>query len=116
MTVIGIAGCTALLVTGFGLRDSIGDIVSKQYDELMLYNLDVTVDEPDEADILQLEKFADSGAVTDYMSVHSDYGKVKERRFIDIYITVPEDETRFDDFMVLRERRGRSRSSSVAAR
>ncbi len=108
MTVIGIAGCTALLVTGFGLRDSIGDIVSKQYDELMLYNLDVTVDEPDEADILRLEEFADSGAVTDYMSVHSDYGKVKANGdSYDIYITVPEDETRFDDFMVLRERRGK---------
>ncbi len=108
MTVIGIAGCTALLVTGFGLRDSIGDIASKQYNELTLYNLDITVNEPDEADISKLEKFADSGAVTDYMSVHSDYGKVKANGdSYDIYITVPEDETRFDDFMVLRERRGK---------
>lgn len=108
MTVIGIAGCTALLVTGFGLRDSIGDIASKQYNELTLYNLDITVNEPDEADISKLEEFADSGAVTDYMSVHSDYGKVRVNdESYDIYITVPEDETRFDDFMVLRERRGK---------
>ena len=39
MTVIGIAGCTALLLTGFGLRDSIGDIVGKQFGELYQYDL-----------------------------------------------------------------------------
>ena len=31
MTVVGIAGCTALLVTGFGVRDSVSDIVGLQY-------------------------------------------------------------------------------------
>ena len=30
MTVIGIAGCSALLVAGFGIQDSISDIVTKQ--------------------------------------------------------------------------------------
>lgn len=39
MTVVGIAGCTALLVTGFGVRDSISDIVTLQYDELNQYQL-----------------------------------------------------------------------------
>ena len=34
MTVFGIAGCTALLVTAFGLRDSIHDIDDKQFGEL----------------------------------------------------------------------------------
>ena len=43
MTVIGIAGCTALLVTGFGLRDSISDIVDKQFFEINKYNMTVYV-------------------------------------------------------------------------
>ena len=38
MTVIGIAGCTALLLTGFGLKDSINAIVGKQFDEIFLYD------------------------------------------------------------------------------
>ncbi|MCI8537084.1 MAG: FtsX-like permease family protein [Oscillospiraceae bacterium] len=38
MTVIGIAGCTALIVTGFGIRDSILDIMAIQYDELYEYH------------------------------------------------------------------------------
>lgn len=41
MTVVGVAGCTALLLTGFGLRDAIGDIVGKQYGEIMRYDLTV---------------------------------------------------------------------------
>ncbi|HBP37203.1 MAG TPA: hypothetical protein DD640_00355 [Clostridiales bacterium] len=44
MTVIGIAGCTALLVTGLGLRDSIGAIIGKQFDEIFLYDAQVVLD------------------------------------------------------------------------
>ncbi|MCH5324447.1 MAG: FtsX-like permease family protein [Eubacterium sp.] len=38
MTVVGIAGCTALLLTGFGIYDSVSDILTKQFDEISLYN------------------------------------------------------------------------------
>ena len=37
MTVIGIAGCMSMIITGFGLRDSIGDIVTLQFDKLWHY-------------------------------------------------------------------------------
>lgn len=43
MTVLGVAGCTALLLVGFGLQDSIMDVVNKQYAELTHYNLSVTL-------------------------------------------------------------------------
>ena len=42
MTVFGIAGCTALLLTGFGLRDSIRTIVDKQFGTLFLYDMTLT--------------------------------------------------------------------------
>lgn len=45
MMIIGIAGCTALLITGFGIRDSVCDIVDIHYDTIMKYDLSVTVDE-----------------------------------------------------------------------
>lgn len=38
MMIIGIGGCTALLVTGFGIKDSIGGTVGKQYDEIQIYD------------------------------------------------------------------------------
>ena len=43
MTIVGIAGCTALLATGFGLRDSIFDVLTWQFDDLMPYNASVSI-------------------------------------------------------------------------
>ena len=41
MTIIGIAGCSALLVAGFGINDSISDIVNQQYN--VIYHYDATI-------------------------------------------------------------------------
>src|SRR5699024_5761398 len=41
MMVLGICGCTALLVTGLGIRDSISVVVASQYDEI--FHVDYTV-------------------------------------------------------------------------
>lgn len=38
MSVIGVAGCTALVITGFGLKHSISSIIDKQFDEVFLYD------------------------------------------------------------------------------
>lgn len=38
MTVIGIAGCTSLLLMGWGIKDSIGSVVSLQYKDIYKYN------------------------------------------------------------------------------
>ena len=38
MTLIGVAGCSALLLTGFGLRDSIGGVGNLQYEKVMKYS------------------------------------------------------------------------------
>ena len=41
MMLLGIGGCTALLLTGFGVGDSIMDIVDYQYEEVTLYDIQV---------------------------------------------------------------------------
>ena len=41
MMLVGIGGCTALLVTGFGLRDSIINVVDYQFEDVTLYDLQV---------------------------------------------------------------------------
>lgn len=46
MTIIGIAGCMSMIITGFGLRDSIGDIVSLQFDKLWHYQGTTVFNEP----------------------------------------------------------------------
>jgi len=69
MMLIGISGCTALLLTGFGLRDSIVNIVPKQYAEITHYDMSVYFrDAPSAA---QRSKFQEVVADTDsYMFYH----------------------------------------------
>ena len=42
MMVVGISGCTALLVTGFGLRDSVSDFAQVQYNEIVTADASVS--------------------------------------------------------------------------
>ncbi len=46
MMVFGIGGCTALLLTGFGIKDSISSIIDDQYGEIQLNDLSVTFSDP----------------------------------------------------------------------
>ena len=43
MMVIGISGCTALLVTGFGIRDSVVDIAYQKFKEIQTYQFGITL-------------------------------------------------------------------------
>lgn len=48
MMILGIGGCTALLITGFGIKDSIANIADYQYSEIFLHELSVSFSaEPD---------------------------------------------------------------------
>ena len=40
-TIIGISGCTALLVTGFGIKDSVIEIPNKQFKEIIKYDSEI---------------------------------------------------------------------------
>lgn len=46
MMILGISGCTALLVTGFGIKDSIADIAARQFEEIQIYDLAVALQDP----------------------------------------------------------------------
>ena len=60
MTVIGIGGCTALIVTGFGLHESIFSILNEQFDHVFLYNATLGID-PDagEEKLAAVEQYLD---------------------------------------------------------
>ncbi|MBQ7186709.1 MAG: ABC transporter permease [Ruminococcus sp.] len=49
MTVAGVAGCTALIITGFALKHSISTIVTRQFDEIMKYDAAVVLNSEDNA-------------------------------------------------------------------
>lgn len=102
MTVFGIAGCTALLVTGFGIKDSIKTIVDKQFGEIFKYNLTINIDK----DVSKLEKnelkdeLNNLNEIDQLLMISSESGKIKsENTDKDIYIIVPEDIGKIGDFI-----------------
>ncbi|MCM1417030.1 MAG: FtsX-like permease family protein, partial [bacterium] len=46
LMILGISGCTALLLTGFGIRDSIQNVTAYQYGEIILYDAEITFADP----------------------------------------------------------------------
>ena len=113
MTVIGISGCSALLVAGFGIQDSIGEIVVLQYEELnkydvsMTFSTDATASQRDKAlDELKANKdISDAMGVAIYHGFYADEG---EDKGVDIY--VPADVNEYQKFTVLRTRKGPGRN------
>ena len=57
MTIIGILGCTALILTGFGLKDSVTQIVPNQFDKVFVYDMQITL--KDTIDEEQEQEFID---------------------------------------------------------
>lgn len=43
MTVIGVSGCTALMLVGFGLHDAIWDIIDVQFGQIQRYDMTVSI-------------------------------------------------------------------------
>ncbi len=107
MMILGISGCTALLLTGFGVKDSVTNVADMQYDEVQVYDIGVTFSERvQEADREEMsQKAGDLLAQTAYHyeeSVELDFGgKIKS-----IYMEVPEDEAEMGDFLNLHTSEG----------
>lgn len=107
MTVAGIGGCTALLITGFGLRDSIFDTLDKQYDDISTYTSDVGLaDDTTAQERQELERLlSSSGLAEDWMYSYQESVSVEgPRRTEDATLFVPESPDLFPRFITLRHR------------
>lgn len=107
MTIIGVAGCTALLVTGFGLKDSINDIVDKQFNQIYRYELTVmTLDESWQKDSALIDILNDSGKVSSWLPIKDVSGSVScSDKKQQVTLCVPQRYDDFDKFITLRNRK-----------
>lgn len=84
MMLLGIGGCTALLMTGFGIRDSIFNIVDYQFEEVTVYDMSVSFRDNQSLDAQSAFRESLLGNVDQILFCHEssaelDYGgKVKE--------------------------------------
>ncbi|MCR5135427.1 MAG: FtsX-like permease family protein [Clostridiales bacterium] len=109
MTIIGVAGCFALLLAGFGIRDSIGNLVLLQYGEVTHYDYAAEIDQPE--DVQKDETLAAilaDASLTEKWCAFSESpvtiranGKKEESTF-----RIPQDPDALEDYITLRERTG----------
>ena len=108
MTVIGISGCTALLVTGFGIKDSISDIVSLQFNDLSKYQLTVGLKDPSALEGRDLQKIlSDKERIKGSLAVMQNDGKIVPKKgdpADSITIFVPSDASALPDYFTFRHR------------
>lgn len=106
MTVIGIVGCSALLLAGFGLRDSINSILSKQYGELSHYDITLQIKGESALENKELKKLLSGDKVSKTMPVHEEIGNIKiGSEDTDVNIYIPKSINEFSDFITLRSRK-----------
>ncbi len=72
MTVGGVAGCTALIVCGLAINDTVAALGAKQYQDVYQYDLMVVAND-DDADAMR-QKVASDGHVTSSMDVRVESG------------------------------------------
>lgn len=108
MTVIGVAGCTALIVAAMGLHRSINDVVTLQFGEIFTNDTVIALENPAEPDselnekITADKRFSDVALCRQNLAeVMTGYGLFKD----DTYIVVPENPDDYVGMVNLRERK-----------
>ena len=108
MMVIGISGCTALLVTGFGVKDSIANIAGQQFGSVQTYGMSLLMQEnysqgewEELEDYLREEGRGYTRASERSMDLDLADGKTKP-----VTVVIPEDTTRFGNYWDLHTESG----------
>ena len=104
MTVIGIAGCTALILAGFGLLDSISHIIPTQYEKVYTYDMmvflndNLTEDEIKDFD-KKVEDIENVNSVSDMYieSVTAENGELSK----EIQLVIPKNKDEFKTYISL---------------
>ena len=95
MTIIGIFGCTSLIVTGFGIKDSISVIIPNQFEKVFDYNMQVNLKDNLSADEKQsfIDELKNREEVKKIVETYmTSATAIKGDKQEDVQIIVPKDE------------------------
>ncbi|WP_308533735.1 FtsX-like permease family protein [uncultured Peptoniphilus sp.] len=103
MTVLGIIGCTALLVLGFGIKGSVGNIEKLQFEDILKYDLQISYDKDiDEGEFLAYKEFINS-LKSPHKSFYQEQFKVSYPEMDqNVSLIAPEDEKGFEEYFALK--------------
>lgn len=112
LTIISVLGCTALILTGFGLGDSVEQVTVVQYNDIIFYDTIISFDsayEYEEGADDALSKYLDGVEDGNLLELYSESGQLEikgegssvSRESVDLYLVENED---FNNFVSLHSR------------
>ncbi len=103
MMVIGISCCTALMVTAFGVRDTMIDTGTLQYETVQTYDMDVTFAKGEEQAVRnRLESLTASGEIDALTVCHKEYVDLDQLKSVTLFVISDADQ--LADFWKLHNR------------
>lgn len=111
MTVIGISGCTALLLVGYGIKDSIETIADIQYEEIIKFQGDISLKDNSTIEERKkiLEDIKNKEVISDALDVEFKNTTVKDDESeTSVSLVVPSDIEKYKDYVCLRERKSKN--------
>lgn len=117
MTIVGVAGCTALLLVGFGLRDSMQGVAQRQYGEILRYGNMMLLKDDTKSISGELQEQLSKEQVNNPLLIrqtafqsskgrvdNADGSKRKAKgKVLDSYVIVPENQEGFSEYFNLRD-------------
>ncbi|MGO4938425.1 FtsX-like permease family protein [Fundicoccus sp. Sow4_D5] len=109
MTLFGVAGCTMLIVTGYGISDTISGIVDKQMTEIQTYNAMVYLNSQQESDDVEafMMELTNNPAIEDFVPIYTEQLETnrsdKVNQAISVVVPLVDDDA-LADFISLRRR------------
>ena len=107
MTILGIAGSTGLIVTAFGISDSVGDIADIQFGEINQFQAFVALDDGASSAEREdyLENLQNIEEIDDSLLIYQENltARMEGVNTQDVMIYIPEDPERINDFIRLRD-------------
>ena len=111
MTIVGISGCTALLLTGFALSDSINGILLNQFGPLWKYQAITAINdgftEEDRARTEEIMRQFDPDA-EDALAMQQSFTFASQKTTCSAYLLVTESSEALQKMITLRDRKGRA--------
>ncbi len=107
MTIIGISGCTALLLTGFGIKDSVNSLLDKQFKEIQTYEALLFLEESKEGPTPEITELLSQNNITKeiYTNMES-YTFKAQNKTLDVYVMAFSDITNINNYLILKDLEG----------
>lgn len=110
MTIVGIAGCTALTLAGLGLKDSITGIIKIQFNEITKYKATLVLDKSYQKLDKEIEEILNQNSIKDPTLIYQELYSYKiNNKNNDVYLVVPNDEKEFYNYIMLQHRKDKEK-------